>query len=569
MAAANESQGLKIAVAIFVALTVILFVTTYFGFSNASQAESAKIAAEQKYAESQKTAATAISDATEIKDWLGYSKVEDTGALKDTVKKDTAKLKDRLQQLRSKVEEVVGAYKAAGGNDKKIDELKAAADVIYNQLASGEANRTFQLQGTYSSAMDALVELASNQVQLTTALSMDNQGLRKSLDDLNQINQQKLDVEVAAKTKASEDLNGEHQKHETDRQGLLTKVDNLQTENSKQATRIAALENDLNRLREQYTTDMSKQARLVRYYREASEKSDVVLGQPSGRVKFVDYVRNEVRVDVGRRNGVHEQMFFSVFDRNSPGLPTERPKAVIELIQVGNTESLARIDQTATKKLVSSIDNRTGRSAGPIRQGDMIYSPAFTAGEKQRFALIGKIDIDRNGVDDRQELRRMIEQGGGEVAYDLPQPSIGRETGSLTGPFSAYVLDERKPFKTFQSAGVDTAADDPAYEAKKAEARQKLRDEGVRPISIDKLLAQLGYNYTPYYTAPGRVERLDKVTSDALQKPKSRPGEGAAPAATTPTTPPPAGDKPEAKKGEEKPDDTDKPDADKDVPAPK
>ena len=39
MAAANESQGLKIAVAVFVTLTVILAVTTYFSYTAYSQAD--------------------------------------------------------------------------------------------------------------------------------------------------------------------------------------------------------------------------------------------------------------------------------------------------------------------------------------------------------------------------------------------------------------------------------------------------------------------------------------------------------------------------------------------------
>ena len=39
MAASNESQGLKIAVAVFIALSVILAVTSYFLYSNYSVAD--------------------------------------------------------------------------------------------------------------------------------------------------------------------------------------------------------------------------------------------------------------------------------------------------------------------------------------------------------------------------------------------------------------------------------------------------------------------------------------------------------------------------------------------------
>ena len=63
-----------------------------------------------------------------------------------------------------------------------------------------------------------------------------------------------------------------------------------------------------------------------------------------------------------------------------------------------------------------------------------------------RFALIGKIDVNRDGRDDRDDLKRMIEAAGGIVDYDLPPPEAGKETGKLTGRDAWYVIDDRMPF---------------------------------------------------------------------------------------------------------------------------
>src|SRR5262249_58952772 len=60
-----------------------------------------------------------------------------------------------------------------------------------------------------------------------------------------------------------------------------------------------------------------------------------------------------------------------------------------------------------------------------------------------RFALIGKIDTNRDGMDDRAELIRVIEAAGGTVAYDLPAPKIGREVGTLSPRIDWYVVDDR------------------------------------------------------------------------------------------------------------------------------
>jgi len=149
---------------------------------------------------------------------------------------------------------------------------------------------------------------------------------------------------------------------------------------------------------------------------------------PSGRITVVDYADGLVRVNLTRRQGAREQMVFSVFDRDAPGIPTERPKALIELIQVGDRDSVARIDKEKTKDMIKKIDPRTGRQLSTIRVGDLIYSPAFNPNEPKRFALLGKIDIDRDGVDDRARLKRMIEAAGGVFAYDLPP--TGKESGS-------------------------------------------------------------------------------------------------------------------------------------------
>ena len=49
-----------------------------------------------------------------------------------------------------------------------------------------------------------------------------------------------------------------------------------------------------------------------------------------------------------------------------------------------------------------------------------------------RFALIGKMDVNRDGRDDRDELKRMIQEAGGVVEFDLPPADVGKETGTLT-----------------------------------------------------------------------------------------------------------------------------------------
>jgi hypothetical protein len=152
---------------------------------------------------------------------------------------------------------------------------------------------------------------------------------------------------------------------------------------------------------------------------------------------------------------------------------------------------------------------------------DQIYSAAWSPDSPQRFALIGKIDMDRDGRDDRENLKRMIRAAGGIIDYDLPPVGVGRETGELTPRTSWYVIDERDPIHP--AAGRQarlSGADDPAFLEKKTAAIRQARLEGVRPMSIERILAYLGYSYGQVVS--GQVEAINRDAANQLVNPKGK-----------------------------------------------
>ncbi|MBX6313282.1 MAG: hypothetical protein IRY99_10270 [Isosphaeraceae bacterium] len=521
----NEAQGLKIAVAVFVTLTVILGVTTYFGFSNYATAEAQREDAVKQKNAALNEATKARQELTELKQIAGYEKIEEFPQLKDAIAKDSAKLRERINQINKEVSDMVAAYQQAGGNDKKIVELQSAA----NQIVAQYSAETFQ---SFQTLLNRMAELLANQAQLATAMALDNEALRRDLANANKTYDERLQVEVGEKQKAKEDLNQEHTQHETERQNLLAKVEQLQNLNNEQATRIQAMENEMAQMRAQFNKDMADQLRLVQNFRRQVEKKETILERPAGRITYVDYGRNEVHTTLTRGQGAREQLVLTVFDRNAPGLPTDKPKATIELIQVGERGSIARILKTIT-------------TSDPIRVRDFVYSPAFDPTEPRRFALIGKMDMDRDGRDDREDLKRLIRQSGGIVEYDLPPAGVGREAGTPSGLISWYVIDERPPLRTpTDTTAVPTEADE-AFERRKAEVLQKLDAAGVRPMTLDRLLTYLNWQYGG--AVSGRVESINRERIDALLKPKGRTGVSPPPADGTP----PAVERPEGELNQE------------------
>jgi hypothetical protein len=279
------------------------------------------------------------------------------------------------------------------------------------------------------------------------------------------------------------------------------------------STRIKQQEEDFTRQRDTLTT-------ILREQRDQIEKNELILDRPDGYVTYVDYERREVLVNLTRRQGARPQMKMTIFDAASPGIPTERPKGNVELVSIGEQFSAARIIKTF-------------KATDPIRVGDIVYSAAWSPNQPMRFALIGKIDVNRDGRDDRAELIRMIQEAGGSVDFDLPPPDLGKETGSLSPRIDWYIIDERMPLRDTFSAKTQAAevAQD-ALDKRVGAVKKEARLNGIRPMTIERLLAFLGYDMaTPVL---GRAEGIDENAMRRLTAPR-RPTDQQ-PKATTEST---------------------------------
>ncbi len=520
--AASDNQGLKIAVASFVTLSVVLAVATYFGFSNSSYYQ-AKFDEAQKEASNAKQAQNTLQNQfNDLKEVAGYAKTEDS-VVKDQVKKDIDGLSKSSAEMTGEIQKLIDAYKSSAGANAspKVDELAQNGQTIITSLAS-EPNKTLQ------STLNRLVELMSNQTQLLTAIGIDYQATRHELEASNQVAQEKVNVEVGAKEKAENDLLAVQQKHEEERRSLISRLDELQTRNSQQATEITTLKTQLAQAQEDWQRRYNLLMADYREVRERLEKKETVLDQANGYVTYVDYTREEVFTTLNRRQGARPQLILSVFDKNAPGLPTDTPKATIELIKVDDNGSIARIIKTF-------------KTIEPIRAGDQVYSPAFKQGA-QTFALIGKIDVDRDGRDDRGDLKRLIESAGGQVVFDLPPPGIGKQSGELTPRTDWYVLDDRLPIRSGVEENTGATGEEiAAFEKQKSDALKEARLAGVRPISIERLLAYIGYRYGQ--PVGGQAEAINRKAIDRLLNPK---GKVVTPTPPAPTEPDAAGAEPAA-----------------------
>lgn len=504
MASGNESQGLKIAVAVLVALTVMLLVGTYFVYSEYSKASEQLAAAKGEASQKATLASNALRDMQSIRDRAGYTEQPDAKSTLDQITKDQEALVQKVSALHAEITAALDAAQKAGANPAELERLRGNLDQQVRRWTDESTQSP-----TLRSSLDTAIDLAVNQGKLSAALALDDILLRGQLGSVDRVNKDEMDVQTKAVQDAKADLNGQIAKYEAIRQSQAQQLDTLQTVNlnltAERDSLLAKVENDKN----SYDDDLNKLRSQINDFRKKAEKTEVVMDVPDGKIRFVDFSRNEVLIDVTRRQGAKPQMVLSIFDKDSPGLPTEKPKGRVQLIQVGESQSIGKILET--------FDPRN-----PIRNNDLVYSPTWSPSDPQQIALIGKIDMNRDGRDDREDLRKLIEAAGGAVAYDLPPAGEGIEKGELSALIAWYVTDERQPIRTpgNEKDILQLSEEERASSQRESDAIDRARNLGIRLMPVQRLLSSLGYQ--PGMVIPGGVEAQNRSAIDNILNPSGR-----------------------------------------------
>jgi hypothetical protein len=120
------------------------------------------------------------------------------------------------------------------------------------------------------------------------------------------------------------------------------------------------------------------------------------------------------------------------------------------------------------------------KASNPIIAGDVIFTPAWSPGQRVHFALAMKMDINKDGIDDYEMVKNIIQMNGGVIDAEV-RPD-GTRVGNLTVG-TRYVVEGERPSE------LTSGELNKAYVAFEGE-RQRLN---VEQISVDKLLSLMGW----------------------------------------------------------------------------
>jgi hypothetical protein len=353
------------------------------------------------------------------------------------------------------------------------------------KLVTGTAPLNTHIQGKLTAATEKVKEtliLVQNSINLTNADP--NTGLTTVIADLKAV----LDNAITEGQTYKAQLEQKERSYDNAMAAALEKEEFLQAEKDILQQEVNANTEDYNKLRAmlEQTTDqrvkdalanldqeranreqinqelLKTQAQLVLTegkMKRAQDQVAIIKPPPDsnapamvadGKIIIADINSKIVHINIGSKHHVYRGLTFVVYDKNAPFPKDGMGKAEIEIFDVQETTSAARIINPNIRR--------------PILRDDSIANLIWDSQKENVFVVAGEFDLDGKGGQDDDAISKitaLIRKWGGRVDNE-----ISVETNFLVLGKTPQVL--RKP--TFEQIEIDPQA------MEKFEASQKRRD---------------------------------------------------------------------------------------------
>lgn len=403
----------------------------------------------------------------------------------------TQKGGSRLSQLLGYVDQLYVMFVGLDPQDTSAEVKVSQMLEKYNDAVTKLPKGTVLADDANSLGIARLLEIYNSkltqQTELAEKLQSDFDRLNDEYDVARQSSAQR-EAELRAQARAAqEEANSVQQSY-----NQLKELMNQKTTEQVQALmkqRDDAIE-EKNKTRQELLENLSKLSITQDRLQEALSrldvlkprpKEDIAAYQPDGQVVTVDTATNVVFIDIGRKDKVYAGLTFSVYDRNAP-IPTDgSSKAEIEVVNVDENTSVARINKLSRKN--------------PIAQGDVIVNLIWDSQAVNRFVVAGDFDFDGDGnidPDGAVKIKQLVENWGGRV-----ENTVTLDTDFVV--LGAVPQVNKKP--TLDEIEADPMATDKYEASLKASAqyqeiKQQVKDLFIPVFSTRRFLNFIGYEST-------------------------------------------------------------------------
>jgi len=471
MAGSNKSVGLQITLAIIAMLWVISSVAAYMQYRELAdnRARFDKATAEKQTADN---AARGLLDQIEaFKAAAGYNQ-PDVGADQQGA----------ANTVLGAIQTDLGKVNAAHG-PLPTTTLAAALEFLSQRVT------------------DLVSERDQLQAQLTTR-NTDLAGLRGQYQqqvDQHQVARRSAETDLAnLRDTTKEQLDARQQQIEDLRRSL----NEVQVEFD-EATATWTAE------RKKYVADASQLEIQVDDLREKLKAATrVSFERPDGLVRWIDNTAGLVWLNLGSQDRLRLRTTFSVYRKAHHGVArgAEDIKGQIEVTRI--------------------IDNHTAEARildddiyDPISKGDPVYTPLWSPGRTETFAIVGLVDLDQDGVLDRDQFHDIVTDAGARLNHEVLDDGTrvryeGFPTKFLNWSEGGPELDSDTKYLILADIPDPALAireeDKEIREAISAHLlamRDEARRLGVEEIRLSDFLAHIGYRPQRRLYVPGLVDQ--------------------------------------------------------------
>lgn len=420
--AARENQGLHIALIVFVVLTIILAVTTFMFFSRWDE----ELAKQADFENKAKTASTQadeyLTELKEVKAILGVTAADTLKTINEMKQKDFEQWSPGTPEDKQNYHDLAKQlFITLSAKQADIIAAQEREKKLADKIRADEATKVAEV-GSYKKTVDER--------------SADYNVERSKLNE-------QVSSAATAKTEAQQSFDARRKEFDA--------------ESAKAKAEIAELQKMLE-IRDRTIARMAEE-------REREEKTYEVA---DGRVRWVSQGEQLVWLDRGSADGLRQQVAFNVIDRDEPNAASATPKGTLEVIRV--------TDAHAAEARILSDDPRN-----PILPGDLVFSAAWQPGRTEHFALTDFMDIDGDGISDRELIKHLITVNGGTI--DAEVTDAGEWSGEMQVGTKFLIMGERPTDKNLN-------ADVQKNRNRMIDAAKRL---GVKQLSVDKFLDYIGY----------------------------------------------------------------------------
>jgi hypothetical protein len=229
--------------------------------------------------------------------------------------------------------------------------------------------------------------------------------------------------------------------------------------------------------------------------------------RPHGKIISVSQQSGSVFVNLGSEDGLMTRMTFSVYSPSITGISfgNNDPEREAVICEVCKRERSLNASKASIEIIrILGPHKAEGRIlddvlTDPIVAGDVVYTPIWKPGQKQRFALASGMRISgigRRDSDPRQsdlnEIIRLIRANGGEIDCYISDGNEEHKRGEIVGKITRDT--------TFIVLG-DLSDEDNQEQAimeSQAEMLKTAEQYAVKKINLRELLSRMGWkNVTP------------------------------------------------------------------------